>query len=418
FDDLLGFLASTRKLWIEDDRVGKKGSVLHYYLENISMIPSEKNYRVIDIANKKFVGTLDERYVVNEIEPGSYFVMRGSTWRTSRIDENRILAEPFITPAIAPKWSGEDIPVLLDVTERVSDLRKGNYPVLDLDEDSLDRMHKWHDGNLATTDRAIIESRGGEAVIQSLLGTKGNFALGEILASILTAVTGESAEMDYSPYHVYLRLARHVTSRDILGLIRSIEPGRIISYVNGLARRSRFFNGVFLYEARKFGVISVDSDLGRIRMEKIIDAYRDTILFKDSVRKLVSDYMDIETLENFLNGVKDGSIRIDLAETLSEASNSFLSHYLERVIPIQPTKVILEAVKNRLMNEPVFLLCTRCRNMRSGKVREISSLKCPSCGSSLVAVFSEYERERVTEAIASGEDREMQRKIIKNAHLQ
>ena len=417
FDELLQFLASTRKIWIDADKIGKKGSVLSYYLENISMIPSEKNYRVIDIANKKFVGTLDERYVVNEIEPGSYFVMRGSTWRTSRIDEDRILAEPFLTPAIAPKWSGEDIPVLLDVTRRVSELRTGSHDMEGLDADSLARIKKWHEGNLATMDRAIIESRGGEVVIQSLLGTKGNFALGEILASILTAVTGESAEMDYSPYHVYLRLARHVTSKDILGLIRNIEPDKMLSYINGLARRSRFFNGVFLYEARKFGVISTDSELGRIRMEKIIDAYHDTVLFKDSVRKLVSDYMDIETLEKFLTDIKTGNLRVETAENMSESSSSFLAHYLERVVPIQPTKVILEAVKNRLLNEQVILLCTRCKHIRSGKVKDMTSLKCEACGSTLVAAFSEFERDRVTSALSTGNDKEMQRKIVKNAHL-
>ncbi|MCL4451231.1 MAG: DEAD/DEAH box helicase [Candidatus Thermoplasmatota archaeon] len=417
FDELLQFLASTRKIWIDGDKIGKKGSVLSYYLDNISMIPSEKNYRVIDIANKKFVGTLDERYVVNEIEPGSYFVMRGSTWRTSRIDEDRILAEPFLTPAIAPKWSGEDIPVLLDVTRRVSDLRTGSHDIEGLDDDSLRRVRKWHEGNLATMDRAIIESRGGEVVIQSLLGTRGNFAMGEILASILTAVTGESAEMDYSPYHVYLRLSRHVTSRDILGLIRNIEPDKMLSYINGLARRSRFFNGVFMYEARKFGVISTDSELGRIRMEKIIDAYHDTVLFKDSVRKLVSDYMDIETLEKFLTDIKAGNVRVDIAENMSDSSSSFLAHYLERVVPIQPTKVILEAVKNRLLNEQVILLCTRCKHIRSGKVKEMTSLKCEACGSTLVAAFSEFERDRVTSALSTGDDKEMQKKIVKNAHL-
>ena len=116
FTELLEFMASVRKVWLDGEIVGKRSNSLNYYLENISMIPGEKNYRVIDVANKKFIGTLDEKYVVNEIEPGSYFVIKGSTWRTLRIEDDRILVEPFLTPAIAPKWSGEDIPVLSDVT--------------------------------------------------------------------------------------------------------------------------------------------------------------------------------------------------------------------------------------------------------------------------------------------------------------
>ncbi len=77
------------------------------------MIPSDKTYSVIDTVNKKFIGTLDEKYVVNEIEPGSFFIIRGATWRTIRIQDGKIYVEPFPTAAIAPHWTGEEIPVCL-----------------------------------------------------------------------------------------------------------------------------------------------------------------------------------------------------------------------------------------------------------------------------------------------------------------
>ncbi len=97
FLDVVKFLSSTGKLRFDGESVsrGGRGGNLTYFIENISMIPSEKNYRVIDIGSNRFVGTLDERYVVSEIEPGTYFVMRGETWRTVRVDEDRILVERF-----------------------------------------------------------------------------------------------------------------------------------------------------------------------------------------------------------------------------------------------------------------------------------------------------------------------------------
>ena len=417
FLEMLQFLSDIKKIWIDNNTIGKKGSILYYFIENISMIPGEKNFRVIDTVNKKFIGTFDERYVVNEVEPGSYFVMKGSTWRTIRIDDDRILVEPFPTPAIAPKWSGEDIPVLPDVVTRVSDLREGfDYHKI-VKPDSRRKLEEWHNGLLATRNRIIVESRGGEIVFQSLLGTKGNFAFGEIMASLFTAITGESAEMDYSPYHVYFRLSRHISSRDVVGLAKRIEPDKIMSYITGLARRSRFFNGVFLYEARKFGVVSNKSDLSRIRLDKIISAYENTVLFKDAIRKMVSDYMDIESLKSLLRMLDSSDTEIIMNEDLSESSRSFLTHYLERVMPIKPTKVILEAVKNRLMNESMMLICTKCRNIRTGKINSFKSLRCNVCGSTLVAAFSEYERDRISDAIMNGNDRNTERRIIKNAHL-
>lgn len=417
FTELVEFLASIRKVWLDGDIAGKRSSSLHYYLENISMIPSEKNYRVIDVANKKFIGTLDERYVVNEIEPGSYFVIKGNTWRTIRVEEERILVEPFLTPAIAPKWSGEDIPVLPDVTKIVSSHRKSAYLPNYLDEASRDRLSEWYENSLALEDKIMVDSRGGEIVIQVLLGTRGNFTLGEVMASFLTASTGESVEMDYSPYHVYLRSSRHVMAQDVLNLMKRIERDQVSSYIAGFARRSRFFNGVFLYEARKFGIVSNKTELGRVRFEKVVDAYHDTVLYKDSVRKLISDYMDLTVFDEFLERLQNGSITAELSNKITDSSQKFLSHYLERVMPIQPTRVILDAVKNRLLNEQLILVCTRCKTIRTGKVREHDNLKCLNCGSTLVAAFSEYEREKVSSTLSGKPDAGMERRIMRNAHL-
>jgi ATP-dependent Lhr-like helicase len=263
FDSTLDFLARTGKIFFQDGRVRKRRGVLNYFLENISMIPSEKNFKVIDQINRKFIGTLDERYVVNELEPGSYFVIRGSTWRTIRIDKDRILVEPFPTAAIAPKWSGEEIPVLLDVTEKVSQNRENRYVPDFVEENSRQLLEDWYSKDSATMKRTVIETKANEIIVQVLLGTKGNFALAEIFSSILSGITGESVETDYSPYHFYIRSSRVIRSNDVRRIILSIDPDRLYQYISGSARRSRFFNSVFLYEARKFGLIANDADIGR-----------------------------------------------------------------------------------------------------------------------------------------------------------
>lgn len=414
----LEFLASLGKIWIQEGKAGRKRGVLNYFIENISMIPSEKTYKVIDTVNRKFVGTLDERYVVNEIEPGSYFVIRGSTWRTMRIDGEKILVEPFPTAAIAPKWSGEEIPVLPDVAEKVSENRELKYIPDYIGEDSRPLLMDWYSKNSARISNCVIETRMNEIVIQSLLGTKGNFALGEIFSGILSGMTGESVEMDYSPYHIYARAGRRVPANDVRRIILSIDPDNILVHVNGIARRSRFFNGVFLYEARKFGIISGDSDMSRFRFEKIVDAYVDTPVYRDSIRKLVSDYMDVETLQKYLRGLRDNSVEFILSDKLSDSSDIFVSHYSERVAPLKPTKTILEAVKKRLMNEEITLFCTSCRNVRTERIRDITSIKCTNCGSSLVATLSPFERGILADADPSTpEGMKIMRRLNKNAHL-
>ncbi len=414
FHAMLDFLAQIKKVWIENDTVGKRGSALTYFIENISMIPSEKNYKVIDMAGKKFIGTLDERYVLNEIEPGSYFVMKGATWRTRMIDKDRILVEPFATAAIAPKWTGEDIPVPVAVARRVSDLRKGDELAFDLEPESMQLFRNLHSAPLGTYEKPIIETQNGEIMIQILLGTKGNFGLAEIMSGMLTMITGESVEMDYSPYHIYFRVSRKITPDEVLKVISGIEPEKLETYVEGLCRRSRFFSGVFLYEARKFGIISADAEIGRIRFEKIVDSYFGTPVYRDSVNKLVWDYMDLGLLREYLENVRSGITGFSLHEKIGENSRMFLSHYSERVLPLKPTKTILESIKKRILNEQTTLLCTRCGNIRTMRVREAVSIRCPNCGSNLVASLSDYEMN----AYRSNEgDRAVQRRVSRNAHL-
>ncbi len=417
FDNLIEFLASIDRIWIDGDRIGKKRGSLRYYIQNISMIPSEKNYKVIDTINRKFIGTLDERYVVNEIEPGSYFVMKGTTWRTIRIDEEKILVEPFSTAAIAPKWSGEEIPVLLDVTSKVSQNREGRVILDEVDEGSRPLMEEWYDKGPGTLDQVVIESYGSEIIIQILLGTRANFALAEILSSLIAAMTGESVEVDFSPYHIYLRSSRKIKAEDVKNIILGVKPEMIESYIRGVARRSRFFSSVFLYEAKKFSIVSNDADMSRFRFEKLVEAYHDTPVYSDSIRKLMSDYMDMATLHDYLGRIHE-EIGFVLRDGMSESTKVFLSHYSERVSPLKPTKTILESVLKRIKNEEVTLYCTRCKNVRTQKIREIDTIKCPICGSYLVASLSPFERDLLGKA--EGESREAQKtkkRLIKNAHL-
>ncbi|KJE50069.1 MULTISPECIES: DEAD/DEAH box helicase [unclassified Acidiplasma] len=408
---VIELLNRTKKLIIDGEYIIKRYSILKYYIENISMIPSDKTYSVIDTVNKKFIGTLDEKYVVNEIEPGSFFIIRGATWRTIRIQDGKIYVEPFPTAAIAPHWTGEEIPVLFETTSRVSENRKNHEIPGFINKRGADALLNWYKNDIASLDKIIIESYAGEIIIQILLGSLGNFTLGEILSGILTSVTGESVEMDYSPYHIYIKVSRNIAPSDIEKIIENIDINNIDGYIKSSARRSRFFNNVFLYEARKFGIITNDADIGRVRFEKIVDAYFNTPLYEDSMRKLIFDYMDINAVTEYLNGIK--GVKFILRDKISESSNIFLSHYSERIMPLKPTKTILESIKNRLLNEEVILLCTSCGNKRTLKIRDIRDIKCPVCHSHLVASVSKFDED----SIKNIDDPLIKKRIIKNAHL-
>ncbi len=410
---LVDFLGQIRKIWYEGEFIGPRRASLNYFISNISMIPSEKVYRVIDIVGRKFIGTLDERYVVSEIEPGSNFIMKGSTWRCSRIEGEKILVEPMFTPAIAPKWTGEDIPVPYEVSMRVGKNRR-LHDFRYSSRESLKQLETWTDNSLSTDKTVIIEAEGIECVIQTLLGTKGNYALASILSVLISTITGESVEMDYSPYHVYIRSSRRFSSSAYREMILNLKERDLDTLAKSASRRSSFFNTVFLYEARKFGIISPDSEIGKMRMEKIIESYFETPVYEDSIRKLKKDYMDVDRLKSFL--LEIDKFEFVTADKIGDGSRQFIRHYSERIMPLRPTKTILESVKKRIMNETVSLYCTSCSNYRTMKVSEITVIRCPNCGSSLVASLSARERERIGPKELQN-DPMLKKRLAKNAHL-
>ena len=348
---------------------------------------------------------------MNEISPGSYFVIKGSTWRTIRIDDDKIYVEPFSTAAIAPHWTGEEIPVLYEAASRVSQDRKEKYIPEFLNDRGRKALEEWYKNDMATLDKIIIEAHNSEIIIQILLGSLGNFTLAQILSGLLTSITGESVEMDYSPYHIYMRVSRNISAEDVKNLIMNIDINNLDGYVKSSARRSRFFNNVFLYEARKFGIITNEADITRIRFEKIVDSYYNTVVYEDSIRKLIFDYMDINVLHDYLENLDDSNFI--LKNKISDSSNIFLSHYSERVMPLKPTKTILESIRKRLMNEEVILYCTSCGNKRTRKIKDITEIRCPVCHSRLVASISKFDEESISKKI----DEKTRKRMIKNAHL-
>ena len=77
---------------------GTQRRSFRYHFENLSTIPDILKYKVIDITSKKFVGTLDQRFVGSYGESGNIFVLRGSQWSILNVDKKslKVNVEPFV----------------------------------------------------------------------------------------------------------------------------------------------------------------------------------------------------------------------------------------------------------------------------------------------------------------------------------
>ncbi|MDG6938618.1 MAG: ATP-dependent helicase, partial [Nitrososphaerota archaeon] len=97
--------------------------LFQYYFDNLSMIPDEKQYLVIE--GDTFVGTLDEAFVSEYGEVGVKFVEAGRCWKVEQIYGNKVYVRSEDDPTGAvPHWVGDEIPVPMEVAAEVGSVRR------------------------------------------------------------------------------------------------------------------------------------------------------------------------------------------------------------------------------------------------------------------------------------------------------
>lgn len=107
---IIGYDEETNQLYL------RRGAFQYYY-ENLSTIPDEVSWRVIDAKSGHIVGRLDESFVM-DLEEGMEFVMGGKSWIVLKIDDEAKIIKARESPSIEsaiPSWEGEMIPVPFSV---------------------------------------------------------------------------------------------------------------------------------------------------------------------------------------------------------------------------------------------------------------------------------------------------------------
>src|SRR5260370_9317355 len=83
---------------------------LHYYFENLSVIPDVQKYTVFDFFRKRRIGPLDQAFVAGGCVAGAEFILHEQTWQVLSVDEANDNVEveaapPILTPMPACEWS-------------------------------------------------------------------------------------------------------------------------------------------------------------------------------------------------------------------------------------------------------------------------------------------------------------------------
>jgi ATP-dependent Lhr-like helicase len=453
FDAVLKQLVEERLIFVsETGMIGRKVKTRTYMYENLSMIPDEKRYDVLDAISGRMIGTLDEAFVINFAELGAIFITKGDMWRIVEITEDRVRVEPIENPqGEVPSWTGEEIPVPFGVAMEVGAVRRmveenpsdeavvmslmDRYPT---DEATARRfvayVRKQTAGGFPVpTDRVItVEDEERTIVINACFGTRVNETLGRVLTALLASRFGGGVAMEIDPYRIKLELPKRTRAADILKLINELEPTYIEPIIERTLKNTILLKWKMVHVARKFGALSRDVDYERISMEKLLQVFEGTPMYNEAVNEILHDRLDVQNAVSALNMIRSGEIKL-VSGRVSPIGSAGFTGGRELMAPETADRSIILALKERIMNDHVIMFCLTCQKYSSKrKVKDVEEVPvCPVCGSRMLAALKPWEKEeidlvkkasnrpegRTHDKIASEADRVRVKRVYRNGNL-
>ncbi|MGC8622850.1 MAG: DEAD/DEAH box helicase [Candidatus Micrarchaeia archaeon] len=412
--NVLDFMQKQRILGFDGKIASAGNRTRMFYYDHLSVIPDVKRFLVKNTIDNRIISTLDEEFVVNNIDEESSFITKGLPWKVVSIENDIIFVEPSSElESAVPDWSGEDIPVSREVSEEVSSMLQNSERAFDLkfvkDDETrgeLKRFFEKQQEKIFKQGKIIIEQTEENSVVYLPLGTMANEAMGRMLAHFAAARLGYSVYMKASPYFIYLDAS---SGLDLEKYLFSIKAQNVESMLFNTILDTELFRYKFIQVAKMFGIIDREAVVSKSLARKLINIYRDSPVYKETLRELMTNYFDVDTIKELVEMIDSKKISIHLrkASSLSHFALTVLNSFYytkELIMPSTPSSEILESFEKFMLDKEVKLLCMYCgfRFTRSlSELKDQERIKCPSCGGSIITIYSEERDKTVRKKVES-----------------
>jgi len=413
-------------------------ALYEYYFENLSMIPDEKQYLVIDESSDAAVGVLDEAFIAEYGKPGVKFIIRGSPWKISNVYGDKIYVRSIDDPTGAiPSWIGEEIPVPFEVAQEVAairglveqKIRRGTKPEeiatqlakkYPADVDAVSRaltetIEHVQRGVLVPTDkRMVIEDWEEFVIIHANFGSLANRALAQLLGHVLSDRAGTSVAVQHDPYRIFIQTVGTANADAIIGLfddLKKMSNETIQEQLTTATVKTGLFKRRMIHVARRFGAIKKWVDFGTVSLRSLVKSFEGSVIYEEALKEVFTKDLDLQRLLQILGDIQTNKIEVLKLETAGNIT-PVARVGIERVsmktdlIPSERMKLILvESAKARLLNEVRTFVCTQ--NWDFTEMIRLNDLPdkptCPKCGSTALGMFSREEEQIRSLADKKGE---------------
>ncbi len=426
FFEVISQLQDQGILWNEDGKISRGRRSWNYYYENLSMIPDIRHYRILDMVSGESIGSLDEEFVVGQVDIGVTFICKGEAWEVVEVEEDQVRVEPTDDPyGAVPAWEGELIPVSFETAQRVGGLRSEIAADLEeglSEEKIVRRLEKRYPGDrdalewavtylrkhsdeapIPTHGRTVIENYENFSVLHTCLGTLVNRTLGQILSALLSTRIGTTVGFTTDPYRIAFRFPKREDVKFVEETLKDLKPEHIEPILKKILGKSSVFRWRLLHVAKRSGAIEKDADFSEIRGKKLAEAFENTPIWKETEREIRLEKMDVAKSEKFIKAIHDGTVemkKVNRGEREGPTPIGYpilnrLSTSGELAIPERAEREILKALKRRLRNEQIKLFCLNCLDWSTlTRIRRLTEEpRCKNCNAKLLALVPRRWRE-------------------------
>jgi ATP-dependent Lhr-like helicase len=382
-----------------------RGTLDRFYA-TLSLIPEEKTYRLRDLGTRRVIGTLDERFVLTQVlaQPDLVFLLHGTPWKVVEFREDELLVEAAAELGQEPRWVGEELPVPFEAAQEVGRLRReGQYSGYPLTARARIRLEsriavgtEATDG--ATDRRIVIQPHGRLVTVSACFGSRTNSTLSLVAAGLLTARLGGRVEvLDVQPTWFVLGLPVALDSENLRQSL-TIPPDGLEGLLERLVPSSLEYRWVFLTVARKFGILPASADPRDLRIvDSLIEQSRASPLGEEALEKTLHDRHDVVHTRQVLERIRDGELEVRVTGP-NAASDRILESLRWQFLPDRPPPTLLNAIRDRLRQEELSLVCLRCgftRTTTPGRFIAEGAATCRLCRGTLSAVLSPRRPEEI-----------------------
>ena len=451
-----------RLAWVSfEDKVALKPrrskALFEYYFGNLSMIPDQKQYLVVDESSDLAVGVLDEAFMAEYGKPGIKFILRGSPWRILQISGEKVHVKPVDDPTGAiPSWIGEQIPVPFEVAQEVGSIRgfveeqmKNGVPPEEIaaglseqyssDKENLLRaiaetVEQVNSGFLVPTDkRMIVEDWEEFVIVHAHFGSLTNRTLAQLIGQLLSEKIGYSIVVQHDPYRIFVQTLKAANANQIVTLfteMRVLSDQAIRERITRATVKTGLFKRRMIHVARRFGALKKWADFSSVSLQRLIKSFEGTPIYEEALKEVFTKDLKLEQLIYVLRRVREGEIQIEKVETDGNATPvarvgiERVSRKTDLIPPERMRAVLIRSAKARLLSETCVFVCTNCWDyIEMVCAKDLPDKpKCPRCSSTALGLLKVEEEkvfpiiEKKGEKLTKKEEK-LQRRAFQTARL-